>query len=57
MAYPLGRRLGDRALLPIQYCHDDGPYIPYLYEIHLPTMATMAMAGWVEMDGTAALSP
>jgi hypothetical protein len=46
MAYPLGRRLGDCALQPIQCCHGD----PYL---EIP----MAMAGWVELHGMAALSP
>jgi hypothetical protein len=46
MAYPLGRRLGGRALLPTQCFHGDS----YL---EIP----MAMAGWVATDGMAALSP
>ncbi len=46
MAYPLGRRLGGRALLPTQCCHGDS----YL---EIP----MAMAGWVATDEMAALLP
>jgi hypothetical protein len=46
MASALGCRLGGRALLPTQYSHGDS----YL---EIP----MAMAGWVAMDGTVALSP